>query len=284
LDRSNTLLWSLGNPELKQSYSHSLYARYEKSNIDKNSSISNLIRFQSTQNYVTNEITFASEDLVIEVGPDIELEVPRGTQISQPINLNGYISASNNTTLSKLIKPLKSNLSTTLGINYRRQPGLNNEIKNIASTYTGSGRLAIASNISKDIDFNIYYDVSTNTVVNSEVSTRNSNNNYLTQTVGGKFNITFWKGVVFRSDIFYSKYNGVNDAFNTTYTLWNMSLAKKFLKNNLGELELSVFDLLKQNRSISQSVTATYLEETRTQVLQQFFMLKLTYQLRKFKA
>ena len=76
----------------------------------------------------------------------------------------------------------------------------------------------------------------------------------------------------------------MNDAFNTTYTLWNMSLAKKFLKNNLGELELSVFDLLKQNRSISQSVTATYLEETRTQVLQQFFMLKLTYQLRKFKA
>ncbi|MFY0653409.1 MAG: outer membrane beta-barrel protein [Cyclobacteriaceae bacterium] len=280
VDRSNSLLWSIGNPELKQSYTHSLFWRYSKSNIDNNTSFSNFSRMETTYNYVTNQIRFASDGFVF----NDDIEVPRGTQISQPVNLNGYWNLNNSTTYSKLISKIKTNMSTTIGLTYRRQPGFNNEMRNIASTYSGSGRVNFASNISKDVDFNIYYNASTNTVVNSIVSGRNSNNHYITQTVGGKINLTFWKGVVFRSDIFYQKYDGVNDEFNTTYTLWNMSLAKKFLKNNLGELEVSVFDLLKQNRSITQSVSPTYLQETRTQVLQQYFMLKFTYQLRKFKA
>jgi len=279
VDRSNTLLWSLGNPDLKQSYSHSFFMRMGKSNIDKNTSISNFTRIETTLNYVTNETQFANQDMEIE-----GIEVPRGTQISRPINLNGYWNATNNTTYGMPVTKLKSNLNTTIGVSYRRQPGLNNEVENFASTYSGSAKLSLVSNFSKDIDYNIYYSASTNTVVNSAEISNNSNSSYLTQTVGGKFNLTFWKSFVFRSDIFYQKYNGVNDEFNTAFTLWNLSIAKKFLKNNLGELELSVFDLLKQNKSISQSVTSTYLQETRTQVLQQYFMLTFSYQLRKFKA
>lgn len=280
VDRSNTLLWSIGNPELKQSYTHSFFARWGKSNIDKNTSISNNISVRATKNYVTNETQFANQDLVLDSG----IEVPRGTQISRPVNLNGYWNVGNNTTFGVLVSKFKTNINTTIGINYRRQPGLNNNVKNLASTYTGSGRVSFVSNISKDVDFNVYYDASTNTVVNSAQTRSNANSNYITQAIGGTVNLTFWDGIVFRSDIIYQKYNGVNEAFNTTYTLWNMSIAKKFLKNDLGELALSVFDLLKQNRSVSQSVSPTYLEETRTQVLQQYFMLTFTYQIRKFKS
>ena len=99
-----------------------------------------------------------------------------------------------------------------------------------------------------------------------------------------KFNFIFWKGFVFRSDIYYQEYLAANDGFTTYYTLWNMALAKKFLKNDMAELELSVFDLLGQNQSVSQVVDPTYFEETRTEVLQQYFMLKFTLQIRKFKS
>ena len=97
-------------------------------------------------------------------------------------------------------------------------------------------------------------------------------------------NYIFWKGFVFRNDIYFENYNGFTDAFSSNYVLWNMSIAKKFLKNDLGEVELSVFDLLNQNRSYSQNITPNYIEEIRTQVLKQYFMLKFTYQLRRFKA
>lgn len=277
VDQSNTLLWSLGNPNLKQSYTHSLYVRMGKSNIDKNTSLSNSFSARTTADYVTNETQFANQDLVLD-----GIEVPRGTQISRPINLGGYWNASNNTTFGVLVSKLKTNINTSIGINYSRQPGLNNGIKNLASTYSGSGKVSFVSNISKDVDFNVYYSASTNTVVNSAETRGNANSNYITQTIGGKVDFTFWKGVVFRSTINYQKYDGVNEEFNTIFTLWNMSIAKKFLKNNMGELELSVFDLLNQNRSVSQSISAAYLQETRTQVLQQYFMMTFTYQLRKF--
>jgi hypothetical protein len=59
---------------------------------------------------------------------------------------------------------------------------------------------------------------------------------------------------------------------------------KKFLANQKGELKLSVFDLLKQNQSISRNVTETYIEDIQNQVLQQYFMLTFTYNLRNFGA
>jgi hypothetical protein len=64
--------------------------------------------------------------------------------------------------------------------------------------------------------------------------------------------------------------------------LWNIAIGKKFLKNQMGELKLSVFDLLKQNKSITRDVTETYVQDQTNQVLQQYFMLTFTYKLKTF--
>lgn len=279
IDNSNPLFWSIGNPDLKQSYEHSLMMRIAKTNPDKNTSLSNFTRVQMTNNYISNATQIMRADSLLGDG----LVLERGAQISRPDNFNGYWNINNSTTYGLLISKLKSNLNTTAGLSYRRQPGQINIAPNIANTYSGNAKFSLVSNISEKVDFNIYYNISANTVVNS-IQTGNSggNSNYITQTFGGKLNLIFWKGFVFRNDIFFQKYKGVNDSFSTSYTLWNMSIAKKFLKNDLGELELSVFDLLEQNRSFSQSVNPSYIEETWTKVLQQYFMVTFTYQLRKF--
>ncbi len=46
-----------------------------------------------------------------------------------------------------------------------------------------------------------------------------------------------------------------------------MGVAKKFLKYDSGERELSVFDLLAENHSFNQTVSAQYVEESQAQVL-----------------
>jgi Outer membrane protein beta-barrel family len=70
--------------------------------------------------------------------------------------------------------------------------------------------------------------------------------------------------------------------FNQKFGIWNAAIGKKFLKKNAGELKLSVFDLLKQNQSISRAIDASYIEDAQSVVLQQYFMLTFTYSLKNF--
>ena len=45
---------------------------------------------------------------------------------------------------------------------------------------------------------------------------------------------------------------------------------------------MNVYDILNQNRAISRTVTETYIEDSYTNALQRYFMLNVTYTLRRF--
>ncbi|MEM9833641.1 MAG: outer membrane beta-barrel protein [Bacteroidota bacterium] len=278
VDNSNPLFFSVGNVDLEQSYTHQFISRVTKANIEKNTSIANLTIVRTTQDYITNAIYTSLTDSVLSEG----VTLARGTQISQPLNIDGYWNVRNNTTYSFLISPLKLNMTTGVGFSYLRNPGLTNNIKNISQTYGTNARLTAASNISESVDFNLSYTASHNQITNSVQTERD--NDFLRHSFKGSVNLIFGKNFVFRTDITYDVYNGISDSFDTEYALWNASLAKKFLKNELGEISISVFDLLSQNQSVSQEITSAYLQETRASVLEQYFMLSFTYQIRNFKS
>ncbi|TRX59018.1 outer membrane beta-barrel protein [Fulvivirga sp. M361] len=278
VDNSNPLFYSVGNADLEQSYTHQLFARLRRTNVDKNRSLSNFIRISNTSDFITNATFTASSDSVITG----DIVLPRGGQISQPLNIDGYWNLQNNTTYSFVIAPLKLNMSADIGVGFIRSPGIVNGLENISETYNGNARLVMASNISQNVDFNLSYGTSLNRVENTVRS--NSNNRYTTQTISGKLNLILFKGFVFRSDINYQIYRGISEEFDTDYALWNASVAKKFLKNDRGELTIRVFDILGQNQSITQQVTSAYLGETRSLVLEQYWMFSFTYQLRRFKT
>jgi hypothetical protein len=105
------------------------------------------------------------------------------------------------------------------------------------------------------------------------------NNNYISQTAGLQLNLLSKKGWFVQNDVSGNIYSGDLDQ---RFWLWNAAIGKKFLKNKAGELKLSVFDLLKQNQSITRTVTETYVQDVQTLVLQQYFMLTFTYSLKNF--
>ena len=84
------------------------------------------------------------------------------------------------------------------------------------------------------------------------------------------------------SSILANSYQGLEEGFNQTILLWNAGLGFKFLKKEAAEVRLSVFDLLNSNNSIVRNVTDYYIEDLQTQVLNRFFMLTVTYNLRNF--
>ena len=143
------------------------------------------------------------------------------------------------------------------------------------------GGFVLGSNINEKIDFTIRYMGNYNVVKNS--LRQQQNNNYYSHNANASFNWNFWKGFVFNTSIDNTVYAGVSQGFNQNFFLWNASLAYKFLKDRSLEVKGSVFDILGQNSSISRTVNETYLEDVRTQVLQRYFLVTITYNLKYFK-
>lgn len=278
INTSNQLFYTMGNPDLKQQYSHRGMLRYSYANRPKGNSFFASFFVSGINNYITNA-TYTNnslEDSVLANG----IVLHRGSQLTKPVNLNGYISARSFFNYSMPLKFIKTNLNLNGGFGYSRQPGLLNNIENISNNYNYSVGAVLASNISEYIDFDISYNANFNNVSNT--IRPDQNDNYVSQSAGISLNLLSKKGTFFQNSLSNESYSGLANGFNQSYWLWNVALGQKFLKSQRGELKLSVFDLLKQNKSITRDVTESYIQDVRNQVLQQYFMLTFTYKLRNF--
>lgn len=277
INNANLLQQSIGNPNLVQSYQHNLNIRYNATNTARSSTFFAMLSGSVTQDYIANSTIIAEDTMTVD---NVFLE--RGAQFNKPVNLDGYMNLRSFVTYGMPVSALKSNLNVNATAGYIRTPGLINNQKNFANnTNLGIG-LVLSSNISEKVDFTISSNSSYN-IVSNTLNT-SSNNKYFNQTSRLSLNYIFWKGIVFNTELNHQLYSGLSAGFNQNFLLWNMSLAKKIFKNQQGEVKLSVFDLLKQNNSIARSVTETYTQDLRTNVLQQYFMLTFTYNLRFFKG
>ncbi len=274
VNNTNELRKSVGNPDLKQSYNHFLSGRYTFTNTIKGQSFFANIFLQAQEDYITNATYIAQQDSVIQVGSILK----KGAQLTKPVNMDGYKSFRSFFTFSQPVKFIKSNLNLSSGFSYSKLPGLINNVKSMTDNYTYSAGIGLSSNISEYIDFNLSYNANFNNA-KSSVST---NTKYINQAAGIQTNFLTKTGWFLQNDISNQTYTGMSDGFNQSYWLWNAGVGKKFLKSRAAELKLSVFDLLKQNQSISRTVEANYIEDSQSRVLQQYFMLTFTYNLKNF--
>lgn len=277
INNSNPLLLTSGNPNLKQDYSHSLFVRYSASNTKKSHVFFFLVSGTATRNYIGNSTVIATSDTVVNGN----VYLPSGAQLTAPVNLNGYYNARAFATYGLPLNFMKCNLNLTLGATYSRTPGLINNRLNYSNSPSGTVGVAVSSNISKKIDFLVSSNSSVTYVKNT--LRRNLNSNYFNQNTRAKVYWDIWKGIVFTSELTHQLYTGLSDGYNQNYFLWNLGLAKKFLKNDAAEIKFTVFDVLNQNNSITRNITDVYTEDVETVVLNRYFMLNFTYNFRTFK-
>lgn len=278
LNNANPIQQSSGNPDLVQSYQHSLSARYSATNTALGSTFFAMLSGSAAQNYIGNSTIIARGETVLDNG----LVLKEGQQFSRPENLDGYYNIKSFVTYGLPLRSIKSNLNLNANAAYVRSPGKINRELNFANNTSAGLGLVLSSNISEKIDFtlssNSYYNWVYNTLNTS------SDSRFFNQSSRLALNYIFWKGIAFNTELNHQVYTGMANGYNPNFLLWNMSVAKKLFKNQQGELRLSVFDLLKQNTSVVPTVTETYTQNTRTHVLQQYFMLTFTYNLRFFKG
>lgn len=277
VDNTNPLQLSAGNPNLKQSYSHSLFSRYSATNTAKNSTFFLMFRGTATQDYVGNSTIIANNDTTVGNG----ITLGKGGQFTTQQNLDGYYSLSAFSTYGRPITALKSNINLNLSGGLTRIPGLINGQKNFSNNKNLGLGVVFSSNISEKIDFTLSSNTSLNFVTNS--LNHNADNNFLNQSTRLSANYIFLKNAFVNTELNHQLYSGLIGTSNQNFLLWNAGLGKKFLKNNAGELKLSVFDLLGQNASFTQTYTDAYNQTVNTNVLQRYFMLTFTYTIRSFK-
>jgi hypothetical protein len=274
VDNSNPLLLSVGNPDLRQAYDHTLVSRYSSTNVDNGQSLFLFFTLERTNNYIGNLTLTTGHDSVIQNG----ITLNRGTQLTIPVNLDGYWNVRSFFTYGIPIALLKSNVNVNSGFTYSRTPGLINQTMNIANTSIVSAGVVLGSNISEDIDFTISY--TGNYSLSRNTLQPELDNNYYYHTASVKLNLIFLDGFVFRNEMSNTLYNGLSGNYNQNYVLWNLTLGKKVLSDRKGEIRVTGTDILNQNKSVNRNVTETYVEDTQNDVLGRYFMLAFTYTLR----
>lgn len=275
-DISNPLLVRTGNPNLKQDYTHTLTLRYGNTNTTKSTSFFAMLYGSYVQDYIGNATTIPDTDIEIAEG----IILNRGAQLSRPENLDGYYSLRSFLTYGMPVRPIKSNLNLNLGANMNRIPAIINNVTNYANNYTLNGGLVVSSNISENLDFTLSYSGNYN-IVRNTIQTQ-ADNNYYYQNTSLRLNWIFLGGFVFNTNVNHNLYTGLAEGFNQSFVLWNASFGYKFLKDRSLDIRLTAYDILNQNRAIERNVTDTYIEDSYTNVLRRYFMLNLTYTLRRF--
>jgi hypothetical protein len=276
LDNSNPVQLSTGNPNLKQTYSHAFDLRYSQTNMSTMNSIFIGLRTSYTNKYIGNDKIIASKDTTLSNG----LLLRKGSQLTMPVNIDGYFSARSFITYGLPVDFLLSNVNLMSSVSFTRSPGIINNITNYSNSATYSGGIVIASNVSDRLDFNISTNSSYSKITNS--SNKANDNSYFNQNTRFKFFWMFWKGLLIQTDLTHQYNSGLSSSYNTNTLLCNASLGLRFLRNDQAEIRLSVADLFDQNKNIQRNVTDTYYEDTRSNTLGRYYMLTMTYNIKAF--
>lgn len=283
LDITNPLLLKTGNPNLKQTYEQTAIVRYGQTKGKNNHSFFVNLYANYVDDYIGNQnIMPAGDSTYYDPIANDSLRIPKGSQLTRPVNLSGYWNARSFFTYGFPITSIKCNLNLNGGFNYNRNPGMINNVINYSNYYTPLFGVVLSSNISEQVDFTLSYSGNYNIVKNTTRTQANSN--YYSHVAAFRFNWMFAKHFVLNTNFTHNYYTAFTSTGDQSYFLWNAYLGYKMLKDRALEARLTVFDILNQNRSISRTITDLYVENSVTQVLKQYFMLQLTYTIRSFKG
>ena len=272
MDVSDPLNLKIGNPNLKQEFTHNLNAGYNTFNIMNFKFFAANISYSATSNKIVNSI-----DTIMNMIDS----VARKVQVTKPENVNGYSSISSFITVGLPFKSVKmkgSSLNFSNNVRYTKNVSLLYKERNIGKTFNISQTAGFNYNKEK-LDFGVkatvgYTDIKYS--VNKQL-----NEDYYTQTYSADFSYTFKKDFILSTDFDYYINSGLTDGYNQNIPLWSASFSKQFLKNKNAEIKFSVNDILNQNQSISRNTGDNYVQDTRSMVLKRYFMLTFLFKLNR---
>lgn len=275
-DNTNTLNQRIGNPDLKPSFQQSIQLNYSKFSMNGIGIFSGI-----TYAPVLNRISTAS------------FINSKGERTTQAINVDGTYNITANFTMSLMKK--------TSGFQYRISGGgFVNGGRNIS--FSNSGNAAGDTTLYRNVAINVSYapyvmflyaykdwlDVSLNyrpSYTDARYKPNNiSQGSFIAHRASLGTSLYWPKNFTWDNDVNYNYNSRIAPGFKKGVMLWNMSLGYDFLKNKSLQIKASAFDLLHQNTSVRRTVNELYIEDTQTNIVDQYFMLTLSWNFSRFGA
>ena len=250
---------TLGNPDLKQSFTNSINIFQNSYNILTENQLYQGISFRSTSNLITYSRVIDPES---------------AQTISKPINTNGNFSGSFYFGYGFKIKKIDLNVNLNPSVNYNKSViSINNKI-NDSKTLNSGFSVYLYKTKEKKYDFSLSNSFSNNrnsTTQNDEIKSFNTNN--LSVDLGVYFREK-WK--ISTDYNLFSRQKTVDFQDNLTNQLWNARLQRTF-KNDEFTAYIMVRDILNQNVGIQRAVYENIISEERNDRLKRYAMIGFTW-------
>lgn len=258
-DNSNPLYISLGNPDLKAAFTHSVDVGYNTFNPVTFGALAVSANIALLTNKIINAGWFDS----------------LGRQVSQPQNANGAYSIKFNIVNTVPFKRWKTAFNSSTGLLLNHDISYVNGIKGRNSNY------GIFQGISLDYTHREIFVVTaaaSATYNGLRYSVQKENNaNSFNYSFSLNGNVSFPLGLSVGGNLGYTFSTGRAAGYNQDVMIFNAFVSKAVLRNNKGLIKLQGIDLFNRNKSLKRTIGESYIEDTHTEVLQRFFMLSFSY-------
>ncbi|WP_317898158.1 outer membrane beta-barrel protein [Aurantibacillus circumpalustris] len=256
---------SIGNPDLKPTFSNNLSLNYYfyKGIKDVNFWVGG--NYGNTNNQISYATTYDSE----------------GRAITQPVNVNGNYNG--NVWLGGGFPLFKKFIKTYYNFNgsFSNNVSLVNSTKNISQNTSLGPSMSVEKNAEK-FNIRIGGDYSYN-IPKSTISIQ-SNQPYYSYGLEGSVVLKIRKKFIISTDGRYNDNGNRTPGYNIHYFIWNASIARLFLKTGNLALSLNANDILNQNISNQRYISSNQIVDTKTQIIKRYFLLKLLYKFNNQKT
>ena len=263
-DISNPVNIRIGNPKLDQEFSHLMQLNYMSVNPFRGTNFFALFNYRRTDDRIVNSDSIS----------------PFGIKYTIPVNVVGVYSVSGDLNWGMPLKFIKKT-TLNLGMNMISSKDIQfvNRNKNKINSIQLRPEIRLDNNSAEKLNFGLSY---SNAIYNTTYSLQPAlDTRYFTHEFGSFVNWQLPANFYFATDFNYTINTKRAEGYNTNVALWNASFSKQFMKYNRGEFKLRVYDILNDNIAINRTSNNNYIEDSRTNILQRFFMLSFTYSLSK---
>jgi hypothetical protein len=263
--------YTTGNPNLKPQFTHGFRLLY------------------SSFNPSTRNVVFATLNASAIVNDIQSRLIPnkKGGDSTSYVNLNGTYSVAGYFDYGFALKRPKSNLNLISNINYSQSQTLVKDSTTAGTfdhdytrTTTLSETISWTTNIKKNFDMNL--STASNYTIARNSLRPNQNLDYFSEVVNAEITAYTNSGWLLATTFTYTYSDNKTPGYNASIPLLSPSIAKELFRKKNGELRLSVFDLLKENTSVSKAVSLNQVSDSRTTTLTRYVMLTFTYNLNNF--
>ena len=262
VDNSDPTSLYVGNPDLNAEYSHYL-----------NMNFHSFTQFSSTSFFASLSGTLTTDKIITSRTSDEQL-----IELSKPVNIGKETQYNIYTSFGRPLNFIHSRFNINANATFTKTQSLIDLDLLDLNRWTRSAGISINNLNSKVLEYGLGTQWSfTDNYYTTDASL---DQNTLLQNYFIDITLTIWKKWKLNGNYNYNLYSSDQFATDQSLALMKASISRFILSKDRGQVILSVFDALDENRGLSRSSQVNYIEEIRSNSIGRYFMLSFVYNLR----